>query len=89
LTSTEPGPSVDGSLERTPAPAVSLVLKGLTLVEQADGEPMLLADLARGIGAAKSSTSNLCQVLGAARRSPGRQPAICSACSPSSLAVGA
>jgi IclR family transcriptional regulator, blcABC operon repressor len=63
LTSTEPGPSADGSPERTPAPAVSRALKILTLLEQADGEPMPLADLARGIGAAKSSTSNLCQVL--------------------------
>jgi len=42
---------------------VSRALKILTLLEQADGEPMPLADLARGIGAAKSSTSNLCQVL--------------------------
>jgi IclR family transcriptional regulator, blcABC operon repressor len=63
LTSTEPRPSADVSLERTPAPAVSRALKILTLLEQADGKPMPLADLARGIAAAKSSTSNLCQVL--------------------------
>jgi DNA-binding IclR family transcriptional regulator len=50
LTSTEPGASADGSLERTPAPAVSRALKILALLE-------------RAVGAAKSSTSNLCQVL--------------------------
>ncbi len=35
----------------------------LTLLTNARGEPLGLADLARGIGAAKSSTSNLCQAL--------------------------
>ena len=63
LTSTEPRPSVDSSVERTPAPAVSRALHILTLLEQAQGEPMPLGDIAQGIGAAKSSTFNLCQVL--------------------------
>lgn len=35
----------------------------LTLLADAGGEALGLADLARGIGAAKSSTSNLCQAL--------------------------
>ncbi|GAA3633176.1 IclR family transcriptional regulator [Microlunatus ginsengisoli] len=35
----------------------------LTLLADAAGEPLGLADIARGIGAAKSSTSNLCQAL--------------------------
>lgn len=61
MTSTELG-GVDGG-ERTPAPAVTRALQILTLLEHADGEPMVLGDIARGIGAAKSSTSNLCQVL--------------------------
>ena len=42
---------------------MSRALHILTLLEQAEGEPMPLGDIARGIGAAKSSTSNLCQVL--------------------------
>ena len=63
MTSTEPDPPGDGLVERTPAPAVSRALQILTLLEQADGRPLPLADLARGIGAAKSSTSNVCQVL--------------------------
>jgi len=63
LTSTDARTSDDGNVERTPAPAVSRALHILTLLEHADGEPMPLGDLARGIGAAKSSTSNLCQVL--------------------------
>lgn len=63
LTSTEARPSDGGAVDRTPAPAVSRALHILTLLEHADGEPMPLGDIARGIGAAKSSTSNLCQVL--------------------------
>ncbi|HSU34456.1 MAG TPA: IclR family transcriptional regulator [Propionibacteriaceae bacterium] len=63
MTSTEPGPPGAGVVVRTPAPAVSRALHILTLLEQADGQPLPLANIARGIGAAKSSTSNLCQVL--------------------------
>ena len=63
MTSTEARPPDEGNVERTPAPAVSRALQILTLLERADGEPMPLGDIARGIAAAKSSTSNLCQVL--------------------------
>ena len=63
MTSTDARAPGDGNVERTPAPAVSRALQILTLLEQADGQPMPLGDIARGIGAAKSSTSNLCQVL--------------------------
>ena len=42
---------------------MSRALHILTLLEQAQGEPMPLGDIAQGIGAAKSSTFNLCQVL--------------------------
>jgi IclR family transcriptional regulator, blcABC operon repressor len=42
---------------------VSRALRILTLLAEADGTPQLLGDIARGIGAAKSSTSNLCQAL--------------------------
>lgn len=51
------------SAERSPAPAVSRALRILTLLEQADGAPLPLWDIARGIDAAKSSTFNLCQTL--------------------------
>lgn len=63
LTSTDRRPGVDGVLDRAPAPAVTRALQILTLLEQADGHPVPLGDIARGLGAAKSSTSNLCQVL--------------------------
>lgn len=63
MTSTDPPAADDGNVERTPAPAVARALQILTLLEQAGGEPRSLGELARGIGAAKSSTSNLCQVL--------------------------
>lgn len=62
LTSTEDRAASVDSAERSPAPAVSRSLRILCLLEQA-GEPLALGDLARGIGAAKSSTSNLCQAL--------------------------
>ena len=39
---------------------------------------MPLADIARGIGAAKSSTSNLCQVLENGQMIARTQPATCS-----------
>lgn len=51
------------SNERAPAPAVSRALRILTLLEEADGTAVPLGDIARGIGAAKSSTSNLCAAL--------------------------
>jgi DNA-binding IclR family transcriptional regulator len=59
LTSTEPS----GGPGRSLAPAVTRALAILTLLADAQGEPLGLAELARGIGAAKSSTSNLCQAL--------------------------
>lgn len=52
-----------GPAERAPAPAVSRALRILALLERADGVPVPLGDVARGIEAAKSSTSNLCQAL--------------------------
>lgn len=55
MTSTDP--------ERSPAPAVTRALAILSLLAEARGEPLGLADIARGIGAAKSSTSNLCTAL--------------------------
>jgi DNA-binding IclR family transcriptional regulator len=60
LTSTESRPSDDRSVERHRPPRC---LRILTPLEQADGEPMPLAWLARGIKAARSSTSILCRVL--------------------------
>jgi IclR family transcriptional regulator, blcABC operon repressor len=65
LTSTETTPADAGAgpAERSPAPAVSRALRILTLLEGADGAPLPLGDIARGIDAAKSSTSNLCQAL--------------------------
>lgn len=51
------------SSDRDPAPAVTRSLRILTLLAEADGVPMPLSDIARAIGAAKSSTSNLCAVL--------------------------
>jgi DNA-binding IclR family transcriptional regulator len=42
---------------------VARALNILRLLEGAEGEPIPLVDIAKGIGAAKSSTSNLCQVL--------------------------
>lgn len=64
-TDTTPGttPGTTPAAERSPAPAVSRALRILALLERADGTPLALGDLARGIDAAKSSTSNLCQAL--------------------------
>lgn len=62
MTSTDAKAS-SASVDRLPAPAVSRALRILTLLEQGDATPLPLADIARGIGAAKSSTSNLCQAL--------------------------
>ena len=74
MTSTEPSDSAAGPAQRQPAPAVSRALHILTLLEQAQGEPMSPAQIARGIGAAKSSTFNLCVTLedgGMIARTPG------------------
>jgi DNA-binding IclR family transcriptional regulator len=49
--------------ERDPAPAVTRSVKILGLLADAHGHPLALSDIARAIGAAKSSTSNLCVVL--------------------------
>ena len=62
MTSTDSTPETS-TPERAPAPAVSRALRILTLLEQADGVPLPLGDIARGIEAAKSSTFNLCQAL--------------------------
>ena len=48
---------------RDPAPAVTRALRVLELLEQSGGAPLTLSDLARALGAAKSSTSNICAVL--------------------------
>jgi len=48
---------------RDPAPAVTRALRVLALLAEADGAPLSLSDLARALGAAKSSTSNICAVL--------------------------
>ena len=48
---------------RDPAPAVTRALRVLALLADADGAPLSLSDLARALGAAKSSTSNICAVL--------------------------
>lgn len=45
------------------APAATRAIRILDVLAGARGEPISLADLARAIGAAKSSTSNICQVL--------------------------
>jgi IclR family transcriptional regulator, blcABC operon repressor len=49
--------------ERDPAPAVTRSIRILGLLADAHGRAMPLSDIARAIGAAKSSTSNLCSVL--------------------------
>ena len=49
--------------DRDPAPAVTRSIRILGLLAETHGQPMALSELARAIGAAKSSTSNLCVVL--------------------------
>lgn len=49
--------------DKDPAPAVTRSLRILHLLECAHGAPLSLAELARGLDAAKSSTSNICGVL--------------------------
>lgn len=56
------------------APAVTRALRVLTLLQDAGGRPLNLSELARALGAAKSSTSNVCAVLedgGMIRRADG------------------
>ena len=53
----------DAASERDPAPAVTRSIRILGLLADAHGHPMALSEIARAIGAAKSSTSNLCVVL--------------------------
>lgn len=57
--SAQDSPPPDNSL----APAVSRAMRILDVLADAQGEPVSLADLARAIGVAKSSTSNICTVL--------------------------
>ncbi|MDF2045347.1 MULTISPECIES: IclR family transcriptional regulator [Microbacterium] len=49
--------------DRDPAPALTRGVYILRILAQAQGEPVALADLARTLEAAKSSTSYLCTVL--------------------------
>lgn len=51
------------SSEASLAPAVSRAVRILGLLADAHGTPLALSDLARSLGAAKSSTSNVCAVL--------------------------
>lgn len=51
------------SAEKDPAPAVSRAVRILDVLAASRGVALPLSDLARSIGAAKSSTSNLCAVL--------------------------
>jgi DNA-binding IclR family transcriptional regulator len=55
--------TVDVQPERDPAPAVTRAIRILGILADAHGAPLALSDIARAIGAAKSSTSNLCSVL--------------------------
>lgn len=48
---------------RDPAPAVSRALRVLTLLAESHGTPRTLSEIARELGIAKSSTSNLCAAL--------------------------
>ncbi|KXO98666.1 IclR family transcriptional regulator [Tsukamurella pseudospumae] len=48
---------------RAPAPAVTRALGILTLLAESDAPAMSLSELARGLGIAKSSCTNLCQAL--------------------------
>lgn len=49
--------------ESSPAPAVSRAVRILSLLADARGVPQPLTEIARALGAAKSSTSNVCTVL--------------------------
>lgn len=52
-----------GDGTRSPAPAVTRAVGILTLLAEAEGSAMTLSELARGLGIAKSSCTNLCQAL--------------------------
>jgi IclR family transcriptional regulator, blcABC operon repressor len=49
--------------DTSPAPAVSRAVRILSLLADSRGAPRALTDIARSLGAAKSSTSNVCAVL--------------------------
>jgi DNA-binding IclR family transcriptional regulator len=53
--------------ERDPAPAVTRALSILDLLAEADARPISLSELARALGAAKSSTLNVLSALEAGR----------------------
>lgn len=53
--------------ERDPAPAVTRALAILDILATAGGRPMSLSELARALGAAKSSTLNVCVALESGR----------------------
>lgn len=48
---------------RDPSPAVTRALGILTLLAEAEGKPLGLSEISRGLGLAKSSAANLCQAL--------------------------
>ena len=54
--------AADPSPDRA-APAVTRAIRVLDLLAEARGEPIALSDIARALGIAKSSTSNLCTAL--------------------------
>ena len=54
--------AADGVDQRDPAPAVTRGIRILGLLAEADG-PMTLTEVAKGLGIAKSSASNLCLAL--------------------------
>lgn len=53
---------MNGQQERDPAPAVTRAFAILSLLESAEG-PLTLSEIAKGLGIAKSSASNLCVTL--------------------------
>jgi IclR family transcriptional regulator, blcABC operon repressor len=53
----------EDSLDRGTAPAVTRAIAILGLLADAHGAPMSLSEIARSLGIAKSSTSNLCVAL--------------------------
>lgn len=48
---------------RDPSPAVSRALRILAVLERSAGRPQTLSEIARAVGIAKSSASNICQAL--------------------------
>jgi DNA-binding IclR family transcriptional regulator len=55
--------AAEDNLDRGTAPAVTRAVAILGLLADAHGEPMGLSEIARALGIAKSSTSNLCVAL--------------------------